>query len=328
MKRVLFVGDNHIDEKTPENRTDNYLEAVLRKLKECLVFAETEKLDAVVFLGDVFDKREVGPLARNGTLEILLSQSNGDPWSFKKYVVVGNHDIQSSHPLENSSLGTLIQAGAFIKTDHAEELNISFAHFYNDLDLDISNGALANYPAMIWACHASFYDAPTMHDSSVVLFNDTKLHDETKIVISGHIHKPMEMKRADGKIFVNPGCIGRRSANKDNFNRDLKVFLLEYDVNGTIHNMDYVLIESAKHHTEVFKVEEIELKKAEKQEAKEFLKQITAIKSNNWTYTSFEDKIEKIKEFCIQSNVDQKVTDIIIDALNTANLEKEKSNEQ
>jgi DNA repair exonuclease SbcCD nuclease subunit len=76
---VLFVGDNHISARTPANRKDNYLEATLNKLKDCLELGVKHKVDAIVLLGDVFDTREEGPLARNGALNILKSQPDGVP---------------------------------------------------------------------------------------------------------------------------------------------------------------------------------------------------------------------------------------------------------
>ena len=48
MKKVLFVGDNHVDDKNPVNRSDNYLQATLNKLEECLNIAEELEYDAVI----------------------------------------------------------------------------------------------------------------------------------------------------------------------------------------------------------------------------------------------------------------------------------------
>lgn len=69
--KVLFVGDNHISAKQPVNRKDNYLEATLAKLKDCMQIGLQRKVNAIVLLGDLFDVREEGPLARNGALNIL-----------------------------------------------------------------------------------------------------------------------------------------------------------------------------------------------------------------------------------------------------------------
>ena len=318
IKKVVFVGDNHIDHITPANRNDNYMLATLNKLEECLKIAEELKVDAIVFLGDIFESREVGPAARNGALKILKAKQNGDPWPFIKYVVVGNHDIQTSFPLEQSSLGTLIISGVLEKVDYAPGLDIAFAHYTPDLDHRISNSFLTTQPALIWACHASISTVESRH-GHVILFEDIPLHPNTFAVISGHIHHPMEMKRSDGKIFVNPGTIGRRSAVKDNFNRDLKIYYLEYDSEGTIYNQEYIILETAEHSSKVFKMEEIEAKKENKKEVTDFIKQVVSLPSTAWSHSGLEDKLTTLKETAKLHNIDDDVINLAIHAVRFVN---------
>lgn len=317
---VLFVGDNHISAKTPVNRKDNYLEATLNKLKDCLELGIKHKVNAVVLLGDVFDVREEGPLARNGALNILKSQEDGTKWPFPVYVVVGNHDIQSSFSLDKSSLGTLINAGVLLKEDYVEELGIAFAHFNPELDDNIKNGMLKNYPAMIWACHASIVDVlDSRFADKLVLFDDIPLHENTKMVISGHIHHPMSKIRNDGAIFINPGAIGRYSASKDNLSRDIKVYLLSYDLDGVIYKQDYLYLPSAKHYSEVFKIEEINNVKEQKKEVQEFTKIVNSIRADNWACTVIDDKILSFRAFGENKNAEKEVIDVAVEELTIVN---------
>jgi DNA repair exonuclease SbcCD nuclease subunit len=317
VKKVLFIGDNHISDKTPENRTDNYLVATIRKLKECLNIAKELNVDAIVFLGDFFDRRIEGPAAVNESIKALISDDYGNPWPFPKYIVIGNHDIQSSFPLDHCSLGTLINSGLLIKTDYEPDLGIAFAHFSNDLDSDITKGLLTNNSAIIWACHASISDKPGRQEEHMIVFSKIPLHPNNSIVISGHIHHPMECMREDNKIFVNPGCIGRRAATKDNFDRDLKIFYLEYELDGTIITKDYIVLESAKNYKEVFKVEEIFARKEEQKEVKEFIKQVASIKAHNWMHNSMEDKLKALRDLGKKSNLDDDIIDIAVEAVKT-----------
>jgi DNA repair exonuclease SbcCD nuclease subunit len=319
---VLFIGDNHISARTPANRKDNYLEATLNKLKDCLELGVKHKVDAIVLLGDVFDTREEGPLARNGALNILKSQPDGVPWPFPVYVVVGNHDIQSSFSLDKSSLGTLINSGVLEKTDYVENLGIAFAHFTPELDENIKNGSLKDFPAMIWACHASIVDVPdSRFADKLVVFDEIPLHENTKMVISGHIHHPMTQIRKDGAIFINPGAIGRYSASKDNLSRDLKVFLLVYDLEGTIYKQEYLYLPSAQHYSDVFKMDQIILNKEQKKEAQEFVKKITLIQSNNWAYTVLDDRLSTMRTFGEKKNVEKEVIDVAVEELRLANID-------
>lgn len=321
MKKVLFVGDNHISAKTPVNRKDNYLVATLAKLKDCLDIGLEKKVDAVVLLGDLFDVREEGPLARNGALNILKSQDNGNKWPFPIYITVGNHDIGSSFPLEKSSLGTLIEAGCLIKTDFAEDLGIAFAHFTPFLDNEIkNNNFLASKDAVIWSCHASICDVPNPHYADkLVIFDEINVSKKTKMVISGHIHHPMYQQRKDGLIFVNPGAIGRYSASKDNLLRKLHIFYLEYDLKGKIYTQEYVDLPSAKNAEDVFKIDEIRETKEQKQEVKEYIKKVSLITTNSWASTVLDDKILSLKNFGKKENIEDDVIDMAINALKKAN---------
>lgn len=319
--KVLFVGDNHISAKQPVNRKDNYLEATLNKLKDCMQIGLERNVNAVVLLGDLFDVREEGPLARNGALNILKGQENGESWPFPVYITVGNHDIGNSFPLEKSSLGTLIEAGVLIKSDFAEDLGIAFAHFHPFLDNEIKNNDfLCSKNALIWSCHASICDEPNPYYADrLVIFNEINVNKTTKLIICGHIHHPMSQKRADGVMFINPGAIGRYSASKDNMERTLKVFLLEYDLEGNFYNQEYLELPSVKSYDQVFKVDEIAEVKAQRLEVKEYIKKVSQITTNSWATTVLDDKIQSLKDMGKKEKIEEVVVEMAIEALRKAN---------
>lgn len=312
--KVLFVGDNHICSKTPANRTDNYCEATLNKLNDCIEIGKQKKVDAIVLLGDLFERREEGSEAITGTVKILAQKRD-----FPVYIIVGNHDIASSFPLEKSSLGIIVEAGLLIKEDYVPELGIAFAHFTPTLDEDIKNGFLTNIPAPIWACHASLSDVANRFEEFTFLFKDTPLHEKTKVVISGHIHHPMRQQRKDGKLFINPGAIGRRSANKDNLDRDLSVLLLEYDLEGNIFNEEYLPLPSSRPSSEVFNVAALETEKLKKDNVKQFTKKIALIANNNWSYTTIDDKLIALKEIALTEKIEENVIDYALKAIKFVN---------
>jgi hypothetical protein len=133
----------------------------------------------------------------------------------------------------------------------------------------------------------------------------------------------MECVRSDKKIFINPGCIGRQSANKDNFERDLKIFALEYDeVSGEIFKQEYILLNSALDHTAVFKMEEIESNKEQKAEVKEFIKSIALINTNSWNFTSLDDKLDALKKYAKEANMEDDVIEIVVNAVKSVNMEE------
>ena len=318
--KVMFVGDIHLMDKQPKNRLDDYSLAIRTKLIECFTIAEERKLDAVVLLGDLFEVYEVGPLLRNQTLDILKGVPNGNkPWSFPIYICVGNHDLDSSSNLEKTALGTLIAAGYLIKTDYSPSLGISFAHYHPSLDRDIKSGLLTTSSAIIWVCHASISNKLDRFGEYTFLFEDTPLHPNTSLVISGHIHHEMKQTRSDGKRFINPGAISRYSASRDNLEKDIEILILDYTLDGEILNEEYLKLESAKPASEVFKLDEIKAAKDLKKDTLEFKIKVAQMRTHSWQFTSLDDKLAALKVMAEQSEIGEEITNIVIDAVKKVN---------
>jgi len=318
--KVMFVGDIHLMDKQPKNRLDDYSVAIRAKLTECLEIAEERKLDAVVLLGDLFEVCEVGALLRNQTLDILKGFPNGKkPWSFPIYICVGNHDLDSSSNLEKTALGTLISAGYLIKTDYSPSLGISFAHFYPSLDRDIRAGYLTTSSAIIWVCHASISNKLDRFGEYTFLFEDTPLHPNTSLVISGHIHHEMKQTRSDGKRFINPGAISRYSASRDNLEKDIEILILDYTLDGEILNEEYLKLKSAKPASEAFKLDEIKAAKDLKKDTLEFKIKVANMRTHSWQFTTLDDKLDALKVMAQQSEIGEEITNIVIDAVKKVN---------
>ena len=312
--RTLVVGDNHCKDKKPANRIDEYWLTATNEFLETLQIAEEQKVDFVIYLGDIFDSRVAGPKTRNTLIKHLLCQPNGKEWSFRKFVVVGNHDIESSYPLMESDLGTLIEAGLLEKTDFCEEYGVAFAHFNPDIEEQIERGLFLSQNAVLWACHAAISVKPN-NMYRTVLFDDIPMNDTTQDVFAGHIHTPMSSERSDGKMFINPGAVGRTSAKKDNIERDIYVVMLEYDLDGNTYDIKYIPITSALPADEVFRLEEIKEEKEVKKELQEFVKQAASFKSGAWTYTTIDDKLHSIREFGKEKNIEEEVVEIAVNAI-------------
>ena len=312
--RTLVVGDNHCKDKKPANRIDEYWLTATNEFLETLQIAEEQKVDFVIYLGDIFDSRVAGPKTRNTLIKHLLCQPNGKEWSFRKFVVVGNHDIESSYPLLESDLGTLIEAGLLEKTDFCEEYGVAFAHFNPDIEEQIERGLFLSQNAVLWACHAAISVKPN-NMYRTVLFDDIPMNDTTQVVFAGHIHTPMSSERSDGKMFINPGAVGRTSAKKDNIERDIYVVMLEYDLDGNTYDIKYIPITSALPADEVFRLEEIKEEKEVKKELQEFVKQAASFKSGAWTYTTIDDKLHSIREFGKEKNIEEEVVEIAVNAI-------------
>jgi exonuclease SbcD len=318
--KVMFVGDIHLMDRQPKNRLDDYSLSIRTKLVECFQIAEERKLDAVVLLGDLFEVYEVGPLLRNQTLEILKGIPNGNkPWSFPIYICVGNHDLDSSSNLEKTALGTLISAGLLIKKDYEPSLGISFAHYTPSLDREIKQGFLTTSSAIIWVCHASISTKLDRFAEYAYLFEDTPLHPNTNLVISGHIHHEMTQTRSDGKRFINPGSISRYSASRDNLEKDIKILILDYTLDGEIQNEEYIKLKSAKPASEVFKIEEMQAAKELKKDTHEFKLKVANMRTTSWQFTNLDDKLSALRTKAENANISNEIIDLAINAVKTVN---------
>ena len=281
-KKFLIVGDLHLDSKSPQSRLDNYMESCLMKLRETLQMAKEFQVDYYILLGDIFDRIEVGGICRNKTLEILLSD-DGKPWNFEKYVVIGNHDIAHNESnLEKSALNTLIAAGAIKLSDSIEELGVRFLHFTPSLDENLRNGCLMDYSDKIYFCHASIMDQPSRFDH--VLFSDLKYPKSTKLIVSGHIHSPMEAVSSGGVKFFNPGCIGRSKIDETHSPQTL---LIQYDFDTDMISHKYFKLKKALSSDIIFDIEKNNKRKIDNKNTQLFLEAIT----NDEVNQSFAPKI-------------------------------------
>jgi len=84
---IAFIGDPHIDDSQPGNRTDNYYEALLGKLEFVCLTCEQKNIKFLIMPGDIFDK----PVVNLGVIIDIYRL-------IKKYnillkVIVGQHDL-------------------------------------------------------------------------------------------------------------------------------------------------------------------------------------------------------------------------------------------
>jgi DNA repair exonuclease SbcCD nuclease subunit len=303
--KILIVGDTHGDDSTPEKRKDNYAEACLEELQEIVDIAHDKECDLVLHLGDVFHRIEPGPFIRNGYLKILLKSKI--PW----YTLIGNHDVR--HNLDQyysiSSIRTLIEAGALRIDDSIHDYGVYLMHHTATKVEECIDGFLLDKEFPIVAAHISITLAP--YFGPYVIFDDLPLNDKTKIVVCGHIHDAMEKVRPDGVSFMNPGSVCRKSLNDANINKQPQVLYLEYDLNGTIYEKEFIKLISSKPAHEIFKIEEAIAIKDNKHDAKKYIKQISMMSLTD----SEEDIYESLKKSAKMKSIDEKVAEHAIQTL-------------
>jgi DNA repair exonuclease SbcCD nuclease subunit len=306
-KRFLVVGDNHIDNKTPMYRVDNYLQTCIEELRETLLMAEAIKADYYILLGDVFNRIEVSGECRNKVIK-TLSSNEGVPWNFKKYCVVGNHDIAHNPDyLEKSALTSLLYGGDIKCIDKLPDLPVRFFHFEPDLDEKLRKGLLEDFEEKIIFLHASIVDKPTRFEH--VLFNDLRLNEGTKLIVSGHIHGQMETSKNDVK-FVNPGSLGRTEVSEKH---QPHVLIFDYDFISDKFEYKFLKLKNSLPYDLIFDIEKSTQKKEEDKNTEEFIKAVTDVDfSDNLTGNLEND----LRLFAEKQQINNIITNLVIDTMN------------
>jgi DNA repair exonuclease SbcCD nuclease subunit len=320
-KKICIVGDPHIDNKQPTSRTDNYMDASLADLKCSLIIASKNNCDAIVFLGDMFDRKQVNAEVTSRLIEILNMNDYGDPWPFKKYTLMGNHDIDNTiSNLDKSSFWTLIVSGCIEYVNEVPELGLIFEHWNGRIEETISDGLFSRYDFPIICAHAYIADQPTHFVGSAVLADSFAVHPKTRLIAAGHFHFSMDVDRTDNVKFINPGSLTRRNFKSDDINRQVKVAIVEYDLEGTFANVTYEDVYAAQPYESIFNLEKREEAKIVRQEVAAFTKTLNNINFDRMTY--LQDPIDQVMATGKELVIEDDILENACRALNKLNAEK------
>lgn len=274
--KALVVGDLHNDNRQPPMRSDDYQQACIDELNEIIDIGEKNKVDYMLFLGDIFHRMDPTGTCRNAVIKALQRSTR------RKLVVVGNHDINNSFVnLMHCALGTLIIDGHLEYGEYFPEYGLGMLHYKEGIHEAIMEGRATEAEVLIWAAHA--YIVPSQfYDSEHVIFDDMPLNPECKLVLAGHLHLPMELLREDGVGLINPGSVGRPKASAEHLGRNPKVLLLKYSLDGSTEiQHKYVELECSKPPEEVFYLDAATEKRVNRKAAKEFVRQVSQL--GEWT---------------------------------------------
>ena len=230
---LLFIGDPHVEGRTPGFRCDNYPETILAKLKWCIEYCEQQELHPIL-LGDVFERPRDNP---NWLISRLLDIFDGRCIP----TIFGNHDCANPHLDENDSLTLLAKAGAIRLLDDRHLWACSFEDrkiviggspyrypipdtfvikpsevqlsFHSPSSVTESQKlewiiAMSAPGLVIWLTHHDL-TFPNPNEAVVTHLNELIGID---YVINGHIHRRASADVVRGQTtWVNPGNIARRS---------------------------------------------------------------------------------------------------------------------
>lgn len=214
--RLIYLTDTHIQSGRPDNRRDDFLEALFNKFMEIIGLCRQLKVDFLIHGGDLFDK----PRPDQRSLDLLR-------WLLKEldlpvYCIAGNHDLidQRLDSLENTALGylarnrlvRLLQPGEKVYLANSScVVQLSGQHFYEGIDrVKNSRDYIVKKRRCDLAIHVvhgmllpkAFSDkVPTTLISEVTA-------TEADFTLGAHAHLGYH-ETAGGKFFLNPGALAR-----------------------------------------------------------------------------------------------------------------------
>lgn len=101
--KILICGDEHITNKKPTNRTDDYFNTVMGKLKQQFTIANEESCKCVILPGDLFNTHKESHLVVQCVINLIKEHR------IFVLCVAGQHDqLYHNADLEGTTLGTLL----------------------------------------------------------------------------------------------------------------------------------------------------------------------------------------------------------------------------
>lgn len=212
MSDFVIYTDFHITPNTPSSRKDNYAQSLLSKLKQTYEIAKDKKVDAVLFLGDFFDKHKIYcfDIIREA-IKII------DSIDVSTYAVIGQHDLigYNKESYEKSTLHFLESFSNKFQTlwepQQIGNTKIYPCHWFDDLRTITSmklEGDLFN----ICLAHQTINDKTLMF--KCLLTKDYP--SDFDLILTGDWHGGYPIHKIGKTTWANPGALARRSIDDEN----------------------------------------------------------------------------------------------------------------
>ena len=216
MARFLLTSDWHCRKTNPQYRVDDYCESILKKIKWLVAQANKYKVPMIV-AGDLFHNVKV-PIKVVNRLIRILKKCDRDI-----YATAGQHDQEfHSEDLISSPFQTLVEAEVIIPLGATSTKNIWGINWNQDLpeNMGTDNDSILVMHYTVTNGDPAFF----LQDSGMSSDDVLDSFPEFRYIVCGDYHTP-HIKKRDGRILINCGCIGR--SNKDQYNFQPQAYLLD-----------------------------------------------------------------------------------------------------
>lgn len=304
---LLYVTDPHFSGRRPRWRVGDYVDDLLTKWKEVGRIVKDRGVRRVVVGGDLTDS----PMVSLELGDAIVDEM--ELWGVPVFVVVGNHDLfgNSYDTLHRTWLGHIFRRSKIIQPlekivdgdvaiwgvhyddgieeqlqdgEHLMESSEQLREPLYDADGNVT-GDTKRAEKLIEIVHAMVIPGGMHPDARQVKPEDVKTL--AHLVLSGDYHPgwPEVFNRVDGTKFVNPGALTRRTVSKSDYDRSIRIALVDDEL-----EVEFVEL-SAKPAEEVF---DLDVAKAAKEHERELECYMGELAETEAERGDVRDRIEEI----------------------------------
>jgi exonuclease SbcD len=278
--KFLVVGDPHIDTATPRSRKDDYCVAIWDKLREIKNLAIDNNVEAIIWLGDLFNKQDPSRVAHSLVYD-LFQYFNNYPRNIRNLIALGNHDIRANADnWRKQPIGVIVAAGKSSGAIEPLWQDSTSENVYGKRIVCVGNvnieGSLFSYEADIDKNRTEYYklhrpktdrftlkvthsallpdDANFFADFTRVgeLADRLSKEESPELYLCGHIHTPFGLFSSKHINVYNPGSISRGALDEQVLEHKPQVGLLT--VEGGKWKVENIILKSAKPSEDIFKI--------------------------------------------------------------------------
>jgi DNA repair exonuclease SbcCD nuclease subunit len=302
--RIACVGDQHITSKKPKNRTDNYFETILGKLRQEFEIAREFECPVLIMPGDVFDKYNENHYVVQQVIHLIREFH-----PIQVLAVAGQHDQQFHNPdISGTALGTLLAAGVITilsqdPTPITYGVSVYGASWKDEVPVIIT----PNY-CNILVLHKMIVDEKLWAEQEGHTWcNQFLQKNKFDLIVSGDNHKRFFAKSGK-KTLVNMGAMMRSSIAQV----DHKPMVAIYDTDSKETTFVDLKIEPMEN---VMCLEKAKVEKEKNEQLEAFVKSLKDAEFGEHGEVAVKlDFLEILKEYMEEAGTDPAISKIIYEA--------------
>ncbi len=228
--RFSFVGDLHLDSRTPSSRLDDYAQATLSKLQLVLEGCQAHNSTHLFLSGDVFHRRAQ---SFDYLSKVIAAFRQFKQAGVQVHSIVGNHDIQHDRmdTLSSNPLGLLFEIGLIQRlSEEGLRLPFVFSSDINSRPQVLIRGVDYGKPLparvaktdlnLSFVVAHAFYDNAL--DSHAFSFEEVRASGHDYLLL-GHDHAPYPPLLVGQTKVIRPGSLTRGTSHDYQLHRPIQI---------------------------------------------------------------------------------------------------------